>query len=519
MEAAYTKRSSLLRSTSLVSLMTFISRMTGFIRDILIAQLFGAEAAVDSFLVAFKIPNFMRRLFAEGAFSQAFVPVLAEYQQKTDFVKTRRFISHIAGNLLVILFIVTIIGCIYSSYVIRVFTPGFDVGASRFILASYMLKLTFPYLLLISMTALCGAVLNTYGRFAVPAFTPVLLNLSLMVAALWLAPLMETPIIALAWGVLIAGIAQLLFQLPFLFRARLLVLPRIDWHDKGVRRVLVLMVPALFGVSVAQVNLLLDTFFASFLPIGSVSWLYYSDRFVNFPLGVFGVAVATVILPHLSRQNVNEAKQGFARSLDWGIRLILLIAIPSMVSLGLFAKPIVIGLLAYGKFTTQDAIMTSWSLGAFALGVPGFMLVKVLASAFYSQQNIKTPVKVAAFSMVANTLLCLSLMPFLKHAGLALASSISGVLNAGLLLWLLVRRGIFQFQPGWVIYFGQLLFANSVLAIFLLYFHGNIQSWLILAGSQRVLYLLSLILGAMLLYIGMLYLVGIRFRTFLRYME
>ena len=319
------KRQSLLRSTSLVSIMTLMSRLLGFARDMVIANLFGAQAGMDAFIVAFKIPNFMRRLFAEGAFSQAFVPVLAEYQKTRTVSEVRAFLARIAGSLGAVLSVVTVVGVVAAPVIIFIFAPGFGEDAVRSVLATDMLRLTFPYLMLISLTGMAGAILNTYGYFGVPAVTPVLLNISMILAAIFLSPHFAVPIVALAWGVLIAGIAQLLFQIPFLYHRNLLIKPSLMMSDPGVRRVLKLMVPALFGVSIAQINLLIDTVFASFLQVGSVTWLFYTDRLTDFPLGVFGVAIATVILPHLSRRHAEQSAHHFSRALDWGLRLLLLI--------------------------------------------------------------------------------------------------------------------------------------------------------------------------------------------------
>lgn len=507
------KKTSLLRSTGLVSLMTFISRVTGFIRDILIAHFFGATAGIDAFFVAFKIPNFMRRLFAEGAFSQAFVPVLAEYQKKETEPALKLFLARIIGNLFIVLLGVTIIAVLASPYVIRLFAPGFAQSGSRFLLASQMLKITFPYLLLISLTALSGAILNTYGRFGIPAVTPVLLNICLIVAAIYFAPFFNPPVLALAWGVFIAGIVQLAFQLPFLFKAGLLVLPKIHWQDKGVKRVLKLMVPAMFGVSVAQINLLLDTVFASFLSVGSVSWLYYSDRLTFFPLGVFGVAISTVILPHLSREHAAKSSKSFSSGIDWGMRLILLVGLPSTLGLCLFSKPLLISLLAYGKFTLNDALMTQKSLITFSLGIPGFMLIKILGSAFYATQNIKTPVKIAAIAMVINTLLCLLFIKPLAHAGLALASSLAGVFNAGSLLYLLLKRGHYQPSSGWLKFGSQLLLANMVLILFLVFIKDQVD-WVAAGASLRLSYLFSSVILAFFIYVLSLYVFGMRTHQF-----
>ncbi len=508
------KQHSLLRSTSLFSGMTLLSRILGFVRDMMIARLFGAVAGVDAFFVAFKIPNFMRRLFAEGAFSQAFVPVLSSYQQQYEHEQVRHFISRIAGTLGVILLLLTVVVVIATPIFIRIFAPGFEVGSSRYDLASYMLKITFPYLMLISLTALAGAVLNTYGRFGAPAFTPVLLNIAMILAALYLAPLMAEPITALAWGVLLAGIVQLAFLLPFLIRLRLLVWPKFAWRDPGVQRVLKLMTPALLGVSVAQVNLLIDTLFASFLPVGSVSWLYYSDRLMNFPLGVFGVAIATVILPHLSRQHATQLHEQYSRSLDWAVRSILVIGVPAAIGLFVLAGPLLATLLGYGHFTDFDVKQTRLSLMAFAFGVPAFMLIKVFASGFYARQNIKTPVKIAVVAMVINIVLNLLLIGPLAHAGLALATTVSAFLNVLLLWWLLIQRQIYQLQAGWVKFMVQLTLASIAMWLWLWWASPELTTWLDWRSWQRLSQLAMVIVGAVAVYTMSLFVLGVRWRDF-----
>jgi putative peptidoglycan lipid II flippase len=509
-EMTISKQQSLLRSTTLVSVMTFISRMMGFARDMVIAWMFGATAGIDAFFVAFRIPNFMRRLFAEGAFAQAFVPVLAEYQKTKSPMEARLFIARVAGHLSVALSILTIIGVLASPLIIFIFAPGFSHDAGRDVLATEMLRLTFPYLLLISMTAMAGAVLNTYGYFGVPAFTPVLLNIAMITAAVYLSPHMLPPVKALAWGVLIAGVLQLLFQLPFLYQKGLLVKPRLAKNDAGVKQVLKLMVPALFGVSIAQLNLMVDTIFASFLKIGSVSWLYYTDRLTDFPLGVFGVAIATVILPHLSRRHTEESHESFSKALDWGLRLLLLIGLPAAAGLAVFAMPVIASCFAYGKFSQFDLLMTEKSLITLAIGVPAFMLVKVLASGFYAGQNIKTPVKVGAVAMLVNSLLCAILIWPLAHAGLTLASTIAGYVNCFILLFLLIRRGVYKPSVGWLKYGLQLLFANTVLIIYLFMMRADVSFWMGLSVTWRLVTLLAYIGLAILIYFFCLALTGLR---------
>lgn len=509
-ETRLPKRQSLLRSTSLVSLLTFLSRIMGFARDIVLAHLFGAQAGMDAFFVAFKIPNFMRRLFAEGAFSQAFVPVLAEYQKTRTIDDVRTFLARVAGSMSAVLTLLTVIGVFAAPVIVFIFAPGFGEATLRTVLATEMLRLTFPYLMLISLTAMAGAILNTYGYFGVPAFTPVLLNICMILAALWWSPYFSEPVMALAWGVLIAGIAQLLFQIPFLYRRQLLVKPSFIFNDPGVRRVLKLMVPALFGVSVAQMNLLIDTIFASFLKVGSVSWLFFTDRLSDFPLGVFGVAIATVILPHLSRRHAEQGMAQFSQALDWGLRLLLLIGVPSGLGLAFFAMPLIAGCFAYGAFSVVDVLQTEKSLFTLALGVPAFMMVKVLASGFYARQNIKTPVKVGAFAMVVNTLLCAIFIGPLAHAGLTLASTLAGYVNCGILLYLLLRRKIYEPLAGWPLFLMQCAVASTLMSIYLVYMAGDVAFWMSKSLVLRVSLLMLHVFIAMGIYGGLLLILGMR---------
>lgn len=504
------KKQSLLRSTTLVSVMTFISRMAGFVRDMVIANFFGAQAGMDAFFVAFRIPNFMRRLFAEGAFAQAFVPVLAEYQKTRSNDDVRIFIARISGYLSSILTLVTIVGIFAAPLIIFLFAPGFSHDSVRADLATQMLRITFPFLMLVSLTAMAGAILNTYGYFGVPAFTPVLLNISMILAAMYLCPNLPQPVTGLAWGVLIAGVAQLLFQIPFLYKHNLLIRPRVVRNDPGVNKVLKLMIPALFGVSIAQLNLMVDSIFASFLKVGSVSWLYYTDRLTDFPLGVFGVAIATVILPHLSRKHAEQSASLYSRALDWGLRSILLIGIPAGLGLSLFAMPLIASCFAYGKFNVYDLIQTQKSLFTLAMGVPAFMMVKVLASGFYAQQDISTPVKVGALSMIINTLLCSILVWHFAHAGLTLASALAGYVNCGLLLFLLIKRGVFQPSPGWLKYSIQLFIGNAAVAGYLYFMNGTITYWLSFPPILRLSLLLAHVLAVVVLYLLVLGLTGLR---------
>lgn len=506
----------LLKSSSVVGGFTMLSRVLGLVRDATLANVLGSGGAADAFFVAFKIPNFMRRLFAEGAFAQAFVPVLSEYRTQGSHAAVRALIDRVAGSLGSVLFIVTLLAMLCAPFVATVFAPGFRTDPAKFALVSDMIRITFPYLLLISLTGFAGAILNSYGRFVVPAFTPVLLNISLIVAACFIAPLFATPVFALAWGVLVAGILQLVFQLPFLYRLHLLPVPKIDWQDSGVKRILVLMVPALFGVSVSQINLMLDTIIASLLPSGSVSWLYYSERLSDLPLGVFAVAIATVILPSLSRQHASQNSQAFSNTLDWAIRLIYLIALPAIVALVILAEPMLMTLFQHGETTLADITMMSFSMRAYALGLVAFMLIKVLAPGFYAKQNIKTPVRIGIIAMLVNMLLnVLFVVPLhiyygLGHVGLALATSLAAYLNAYLLYRGLKATGVYHGNSGWLALLSKYLLANAVMAVVLLALLHYWQGWADWQSWQRIWHLMVICLAGLGVYLLVLLACGIR---------
>lgn len=504
-----------MKSTSVVVVMTMISRVFGFLRDMVTAQMFGAGVAFDAFSVAFRIPNFMRRLFAEGSFAQAFVPVLSQYQRQKTQEDIREFINAMAGNLGMVLLVVSTLGVILAPWIVHVFAPGFEKTGERFDLAVGMLRVTFPYLMFISLTAFSGAILNTYSRYWVAAFTPVFLNLCMIAAALWLAPWLSVPIKALAWGVFIAGIVQLVFQWPFLCHMRLMPRPRIDFSNTGVVRVLKLMVPALFGVSVSQINLLLDTLFASFLIVGSVSWLYYSDRLMEFPLGVFGVAISTVILPHLSRHHAAASPQNFSLVLDWALRMVLLVGIPAAVVLALLAVPLLSTLFHYGRFDNYAVLMARKSLAMFALGIAPCMLIKVLAAGFYAQQDLRTPVRIGILAMIANMALnCIFILP-LAHAGIALATSLAAVFNAGYLFYSLCHKQIYVPRTGWRFFALRLLFANAILAFWLWLGTSDLSTWLSQNVYWRLTHLLGLLSSAVIIYFVALWFSGVRLHDLL----
>jgi putative peptidoglycan lipid II flippase len=505
----------LFKSTMIVSMMTFLSRILGFVRDIVIARMFGAGLGADVFFVAFKIPNFLRRLFAEGAFSQAFIPVLAEYKNKGDR-DLKQLIADTSGTLAGILFVITAIGMLTAPFIIMVFAPGFIDENNKLELAGQLLAITFPYLFFISLTALAGSILNSFGKFAAPAFTPVFLNISLISCALYLAPELAQPVEALAWGVFIGGLAQLLFQIPFLINIKQLHWPKWGWKSEGVQKIFKLMLPAMFGVSVSQINLLLDTLLASFLVTGSISWLYYSDRLVEFPLGLIGIALATVILPSLSKQHAEASEQHFSNTLDWGLRWVFIIGTPAAIGLIFLAEPLLITLFQYGEFSASDAHQASLSLMAYGTGLLPFILIKVLAPGYYARQDTKTPVKIGIIAMVSNMVFNVVLMLQFAHVGLAMATALSAALNASLLFIGLKRRGVYKANAGWLSFALKIVIANSLLIIALSSFSPSTNEWLSWTVWERITGLSVLITGAVIVYFVAIAVTGIKIKQLIK---
>lgn len=506
----------LLKSLAAVSSLTMLSRVLGFVRDTIIARTFGAGVASDAFVVAFKLPNLLRRIFAEGAFSQAFVPILAEYKTQQGEEATRTFIAYVSGLLTLVLALVTLIGILAAPWIVWISAPGFADEPDRFNLTTDLLRVTFPYILLISLSSLAGAVLNTWNRFSVPAFVPTLLNVSMIVFALFLTPYFDPPIMALGWAVLVGGLLQLCYQLPHLKRIGMLVLPRLNLRDMGVWRVLKQMGPAIFGVSVSQISLIINTIFASFLVAGSVSWMYYADRLMELPSGVLGVALGTILLPALSKTYASADHSEYSRLLDWGLRLCFVLVLPSAVALALLAEPLTVSLFQYGKFSATDALMTQQALIAYSVGLLGIILVKILAPGFYAQQNIKTPVKIALVTLVFTQLMNLLLIGPLAHAGLALSIGLAACLNAGLLFWQLRKRNIFQPQAGWLVFLLKLVVAVLVMAAALLGVMHYMPVWSEGTMLWRLLRLGVLVAAGLASYFATLLLLGFRLRDFSR---
>ncbi|MCE5232205.1 MAG: murein biosynthesis integral membrane protein MurJ [Mizugakiibacter sp.] len=529
------KAPSMLRSMLSFSAMTFLSRILGLLRDMAINAAFGANAVTDAFWVAFRIPNFMRRLFAEGSFSTAFVPVFTEVKETRSHADLKALMARTAGTLGGVLLVVTALGVMFAPQITVLFSPGALNEPEKFALTTDLLRLTFPFLLFVSLTALAGGALNSFHRFALPALTPVILNLCMIAGALWLSRRLHTPIMAMGWAILAAGILQLVFQFPALRQLDLLTLPRWGWDHPDVRRILRLMVPTLFGSSVAQVNLLLDTVIASLLVAGSQSWLSQTDRFLELPLGVFGVALGTVILPSLSRHHVATDREGFSRALDWGLRITLLIAVPAMLALLLLAEPLVATLFQHGRYTAFDTHMATLSISALSFGLPAFALVKVVLPAFYARQDTRTPVRAAVASLVANMVLNVAFIallfelwapPALKqggwldgigrvpglHMALGMASALASYLNLGLLWRWLKREGVYRRQPGWARHLARLALACAAMVAALLLGRWIWPDWTGVPSWARVWRLAVLVAGGGFVYVAALFAAGFRLR-------
>jgi putative peptidoglycan lipid II flippase len=504
----------LLRALATVSSMTMMSRILGFVRDSVIARAFGAGLFTDAFFVAFRLPNLLRRMFAEGAFSQAFVPILGEYKNTRGHDDTRALIEHVASLLAVVLFVVTVLGIAAAPAIVWVSAPGFHAHPEKFAVTVDLLRITFPYILFISLTSLAGGVLNTWSRFAIPAFTPSLLNVSFIVFAVWLAPYFDPPVKALAWAVVVGGVAQLAFQVPFLLKLGLMPRFRLALHDPGVWRVVRLMGPALFGVSVGQISLLINTIFASFLVTGSVSWLYYADRLMEFPTGLLGVALGTILLPSLSRSHAEKTGEEFSRLLDWGLRLTCLLAIPCAVALAVLAVPLIATLFHRGQFGALDVEMTRSALMAYSIGLCALILVKVLAPGFYSRQNVSTPVKIGVITLVTTQLLNFVFVRFLNHAGLALAISLGACVNAGLLYAKLRSHDIYHPLPGWGRFALKIVTAVVLMAGALWMAAGPAAAWLAASEWWRMARLAGLVFLGAAVYLGALWVMGVRLRDF-----
>jgi putative peptidoglycan lipid II flippase len=506
----------LLRALVTVSGLTLVSRILGFARDFFIARAFGAGLATDAFFVAFRLPNLLRRLFAEGAFSQAFVPVLAEQKNRASPEELRTLIDGTATLLFLALVATALLGIAIAPIIVYISAPGFAPDPAKFDLTVTMLRITFPYIAFISLVAFAAGVLNTWNRFSVPAITPALLNVSFIVGALFFADYFDPPVLVLAWAVFAGGVLQLALQIPFLARMGLLPRWRLNLKHPGVRRILKLMAPAAFGVSISQISLLINTIFASFLVTGSVSWLYYADRLMEFPSGMLGVALGTILLPSLSKYHADANQQEYARLLDWGLRVTVLLAMPAAAALAVLALPLIAALFHYGRFSAEDAWMTRQALMAYSVGLVGIIMVKILAPGFYARQNIATPVKIGILTLLATQAMNLAFIGPLKHAGLALAIGLGACLNAALLYRTLRKHDIYRPQPGWPVFLLKAAGSVGVMALALFFAMGDSAWWLAAGWQKKIPAVIGLVILGGAAYAACLFAFGFRPRDFSR---
>lgn len=494
--------------------MTLVSRVSGLVRDVVMANILGPGALADAFFVAFRVPNFLRRIFGEGAFAQAFVPVFSELTERNT-AEAKQFVNATAGMLATVTLMLTVLGVIFAPAIVTLFAPGYVDEPEKFAVTVDALRIMFPYLFCISLVAMSAGILNTVNRFAIPAVTPVLLNLCLILAMWALVPVLDNAAQALAVGVLIAGFVQLAFQIPSLHKLGLLPKPQLDRTNPNVRKLFSLMLPAVFSVSVAQVNMFVNTVLASFLVTGSVSWLYFSDRLMEFPVGVFGIALATVVLPSLSKEHASGSAQSFAEMLDWALRWVTVIAVPATFALYQLATPLLTTIFQYNAFSVQDVEMSALALKAFAVGVCGFIFVKVLAPGFFAQYDTKTPMKIAVVAVLVNVVLSLILVKSMAHTGLALAISIAAWVNAILLFFTLWRRKVLQLQAGWLWFLTRVALAVAVMCAVLSALNQAPESWYAQNLAERLWHLSVLVAGGVVSYFAVLLLLGVRPRQLL----
>jgi putative peptidoglycan lipid II flippase len=476
----------------------------------LIARLFGVGVATDAFFVAFKIPNLLRRLFTEGAVNHAVVPLLAQKARLVNQASLKQFIGKTAGTLIACAMLLTVIATLLAPIIVFVLAPGFAWQDSQYDLTVALLKITLPYGLCIAIVAFAGAILNAQNQFVIPALTPVFLNICMIAAALWLTPYMPQPITALAWGVVIAGVVQVVVQLPSLWRLGLLPRLSISFNDPEVRRLNQLLLPAIFSASVTQINLLLDTLVASFLASGSVSWLYYSDRLVEFPMGILGIGLATVILPRLANNHALANDTAFSATLDWGLRWALLVGLPATIGLFMLAEPMISTLFQYNEFTARDVAKAGQSLKAYSIGLLGYLFIKILVPGFTARLDLKTPVRYGMIAMAASLALNVLAIPF-AHAGLALATSLGAIINAGLLITKLRKDQIYQPGKGWRLFLLRLLISSAVMSGCIYYFVDN-QWWQTWSATDRLINMAKWVIIGCGVYSATLWLLGIRSR-------
>ncbi|QCI17151.1 murein biosynthesis integral membrane protein MurJ [Buchnera aphidicola (Aphis helianthi)] len=501
----------LLKSLFSLSFMTLISRILGFLRDLVIAHIFGVSIYTDAFFVAFKIPNLLRRLFFEGAFSQSFVPILIYYKSYKKIKYTKDFIASLSGLIIIFLSIIILLGIIFSSYIIEFSAPGFTQSIQKFQISSTLLKIMFPYILLVSLSSLYSSILNSWNYFSIPALAPSILNITIIILSIFFNSFFQPSILVLAWSVIIGGIIQLIYQLPSLIKINMFIMPNFNFNNIGLLKVLKKIGPCLIGASANQISLIFNTIFASLLNSGSISWMYYADRLIEFPIGMLGVSLSTILFPSLSKSYSKNRFKEYKQLLHWGFRIGLILSLPSSIILFVLAKPLVVILFQYGKFTNFDVLMTQKALELYSIGLVAFILVKVLSSAFYASQEVNIPTRIALFTLSITQILNPCLIFYFQHAGLALSFSISGWINFFLLYWKMYQKKLIHFNFNECIFIFRLLIAilsMTFVLIFMIYF---IPLYDISSFFTKITRLFIILFVSGMIYLISLYFLGISF--------
>ncbi|BBA84631.1 putative lipid II flippase MurJ [endosymbiont of Euscepes postfasciatus] len=504
----------LLKPLIYVSLATFISKILGFIRDIIIARTFGATVMTDAFFISFKLINLLRRIFAEGVFFQVFIPILINYKKNFDLDSTKKFISYVLGMLIVSLSIIIFLGIVFSPNILKITAPGFVNTDFKFSLSTKILRITFPFILIISLSSIFSAILNTWNMFFIPAFSAIFLNGSMIFFTIFSNKISNPPVLSLAWSVIVGGILQIIYQLIYLKNINMLILPKFTLNDNGIWIMFNKMWPVLISMSIHQMSIIFNTIFTSFLSSGSVSWMYYADRIMEFPSGILGIALNTILFPSLSRSVTNKDEEEYSKSLDWGLRLCFILSIPISFALIILSKPIVFSMFQYGKFSYFDAIMTQKALIAYSIGLIGIILVKILTPSFYSHQDTKTPLKVSLISFFATQILNFILIAKLEHIGLSLSMGITACFNSALLYWYLIKKGLFIPKNGWKQFFKKIIISVFIMSLSLIIILEYMPDWEIGGILSRLSRLIFIILFGFLIYILSLLSLGFRLKDF-----
>lgn len=504
----------LLKSLISVGMMTLMSRILGFVRDVLIASIFGASIFTDAFFISFKIPNLLRRIFSDGAFAQSFIPVLMEYKNNKNHKYVQDFVSSLSSFMIFFLFIITILGMFFSQFIISISAPGFEKLPEKLILSANLLTIMFPYIFLISLSSLFSSILNSWNYFSIPAFSPIFLNISIIIFSIFFSSFFHPRILSLAWAVIIGGLIQFFYQIPFLYKINMLVIPNFHWNNIGLLRIVRKMGTAILGISANQISLIMNTIFSSLLNAGSISWIYYADRLIEFPVGILGVSLSTILFSSLTKNYKNGIKSEYKKLLNWGFRISIILSLPSAVIIFLLAKPIIIVLFQYGKFTDFDVLMTENALKLYSFGLVSFILVKILASAFYAREEVNIPMKISLLTLLLTQLMNPLLIFYFQHAGLALSISISGWINFLLLYWKLYRRKIICFKYSELIFIVHVILSTLVMIIILFFILHMMPMWNIGSFLNKVVRLFCVLLISGITYLFMLNVLGVRLLGF-----